>query len=369
MIHSLDLPQKIIYGNGSIDSLGTELKNIGEKFLLLTGEQSLKKSGALDKILEDIKRHKLDVIIITGIPPEPSMEIAQQLCDKIVGNNFDGIIGIGGGSVMDMAKIIAFRIKTKANILEYKGKEIEEALPIIAVPTTAGTGSEATRFAVITDKEKKDKFILMGKALIPTLSIIDPELTFTMSPLVTASTGIDAFSHALESYLSRNSTCMVECYSRSALVDIYNFLPKSVLENSTYAKERMAYAAFWAGIAINNTKTTLVHAMSRPLGGIYNIPHGIANGILLPAYLRFNAPFIPDEKLKFLKNLFNGDPAEKMEDFLKTLNLPTKISQVTSQPLDLDLLIKRTLEAKFNVENNLRPVKEEDIYYLFQEVM
>lgn len=369
MIHTLELPKKIIYGRGSILLIGNELKKLGNKFLFITGESSLKRSGFLDKIMDEVNKNKLEITAITGIPPEPTLEVVHRICDKIVGNNFDGVVGIGGGSVMDTAKIIAFRLKTKLSPIEAKGKEIEEALPIIAIPTTAGTGSEATRFAVITDETTKDKFIIMGKALIPSLTIIDPELTFTMSPLVASSTGIDAFCHAIESYLSRNSTCMIECYSKSAIVDIYNNLPEAVINKSEIAKEKMAYAAFWAGIAINNTKTTLIHAMSRPLGGMYKIPHGIANGILLPAYLRFNAPFISPEKYRFLRNILGGEPAEKVEEFLKLLNLPTKISQVIQEKLDLDLLVKRTLEAKFNVENNLRPVQKEDIYNLFMEVM
>lgn len=365
----LEFPKRIIYGRGSISHIGSELKKIGNKFLFLTGESSLKRSGHLDKIMDEIKKNDLNVMVITGIPSEPNLDVVFQICNRITGNNFDGIVGIGGGSVMDMAKIIAFRIKTKLNPIDARGKEVEDALPIIAIPTTAGTGSEATKFAVITDETTKDKFIIMGKALIPTLTIIDPELTFTMSPLVAASTGIDAFCHAIESYLSRNSTPMIECFSKSAIVDIYNFLPEAVLKQSESAKEKMAYAAFWAGVAINNTKTTLVHAMSRPLGGIYKIPHGIANGILLPAYLRFNAPFISEEKYKFLKTFFEGDPAEKVEELIKKLNLPTRISQVVREELDIDLLVKRTMEAKFNVENNIRPVKEEDVYNLFCEVM
>ncbi len=369
MTNILEIPKKVIYGRGSISVIGSELKKIGNKFLFLTGESSLKKSGHLDRIMEEVKKYNLEVIVITGIPSEPSVDVVYQICDKITGNNFDGVVGIGGGSVMDMAKIIAFRLKTKLNPTDVKGKEAEDALPIIAVPTTSGTGSEATKFAVITDDIAKDKFIIMGSALIPILAIIDPELSFTMSPLVAASTGIDAFSHAIESYLSRNSTPMVEYFSKSAIVDIYNFLPEAVLKQSESAKERMAYAAFWAGVAINNTKTALLHAMSRPLGGIYKIPHGIANGILLPAYLRFNTPFISDEKYKFLKNTLGGDPPEKVEELIKKLNLPTKISQVVRENLDLDLLVKRTMEAKFNVENNIRPVKEDDIYNLFYEVM
>ncbi|HOJ92568.1 MAG TPA: iron-containing alcohol dehydrogenase [Dictyoglomaceae bacterium] len=369
MFYTLELPKKILYGRGSINTLGSELKNIGSKFIFLTGEASLKRSGYLDRIMEDLEKHEINVVLITGIPSEPTSDIIYQICHKIVGDNFDGVIGVGDGSVMDTAKVIAIGLKAKKDMRELRGIEIEDALPIVASPTTAGTGSETTRFAVITDKENKNKFLLMGKALVPTLSIIDPELTFSMSSLVTAYTGIDAFSHALESYLSRGSNVTIDIFSKSAIEEIYRTLPEAVLENSEDAKERMAYAAFRAGIAIDNAKTNLIHAMSCPLEDIYSIPHGIANGILLPAYLRFNAPFIPTEKYKFLKDIFGGNPSEKVEEFLEMVNLPLKISQATSEDVDVDLLVRRTMEAKCNLENNLRPVTEEDVYNLFKEVL
>jgi len=366
----LELPKKIIYGIDTINQLPEEAIMIGKKFSLFCGEASLKKSGYLEKILELLEMKGLEIQIINGITPEPNIPLVLEILNKVKEYKPDGIIAIGGGSVIDTAKVVSALIATNSSISELRGKEIEFSIPIIASPTTAGTGSEVTRFAVITDLDTKDKFILYGKALIPQIAIIDPKLTFTMSPLVASATGIDALSHAIESFLSRSATCTTDLWAKGALETLWNNLIPSILENSLYSKERVSYASFWAGVAINNTKTTLVHAMSRPLGGLYNIIHGIANGILLPPYLRFNAPFIPQEKMSYLKNLMGGYPPDKIEELLKNLNLPTKISQLIDKDrIDIKLLVERAKSAKMNIDNNLGPVREEDIYAIYMEVL
>ncbi|MGB9857160.1 MAG: iron-containing alcohol dehydrogenase family protein [Dictyoglomaceae bacterium] len=366
----LELPGKIIYGIDSINQLPLEVVSFGKRFSFFCGETSLKKSGFFDKILDSLDKHGLDVQVVSGISPEPNIYFIGEILNRVEEYNPDGIIAIGGGSVIDTAKIVSALLASKRTIFELRGKEIESALPIIAVPTTAGTGSEVTRFAVATDPEMKDKFLLFGKALIPKVAIIDPQLTFTMSPLVASTTGIDALCHAIESYLSRSSTPTTDIWAKGAIETLWNNLTPAILENSLQSKEKVSYAAFWAGVAINNTKTTLVHAMSRPLGGVYNVIHGIANGILLPAYLRFNAPFIPHEKMNFLKMLMGGYPPDKVEELLVKLNLPTRLSQViTQEKINIQLLVERAKSAQMNILNNIRLVTEDDIYAIYEEVL
>ncbi|MEN2984482.1 MAG: iron-containing alcohol dehydrogenase [Dictyoglomaceae bacterium] len=365
----LELPQRIIYGSGSIEQLPIEAVKFGKKFSFFCGESSLKRNGFFDKILDFFDKYDLEVQVISGITPEPDIHSIANLFNRAKDYKPDGIIAVGGGSVIDSAKIVSALLATNMNIFELRGKEIEEALPIIAVPTTAGTGSEATRFAVVTDPELKDKFLLFGKALIPKVAIVDPELTFSMSSLVAGVTGIDALSHAIESFLSRSSTPYTDIWAKEAIETLWNNLIPAILENSTSSKEKVSYASFWAGVAINNTKTTLVHAMSRPLGGVYNVIHGIANGILLPAYLRYNAPFIPHEKMNYLKFLMGGYPPEKIEELLKKLNLPLRLSQVIREKIDIQLLVEKAKTSQININNNIRPVKEEDIFALYEEVL
>lgn len=365
----LELPQRIIYGIGSIDQLPIEATSFGKKFSFFCGESSLKKSGFFDKILDSLDKYGLEIQVISGVTPEPNIYLIDELLKRAKGFNPDGVIAIGGGSVIDSAKIVSALLSTDKTIFELKGKEIEEALPIIAVPTTAGTGSEATRFAVVTDPEMRDKFLLYGKALIPKVAIVDPELTFTMSPLVAGATGIDALCHAIESFLSRSSTPYTDVWAKEAIETLWHNLTPAITKNSIPSKEKVSYASFWAGVAINNTKTTLVHAMSRPLGGVYNVIHGIANGILLPPYLRYNAPFIPHEKMNYLKYLMGGYPPEKIEELLKKLNLPLRLSQVIREEIDIQLLVDKAKTSHINISNNIRPVKEEDIFALYEEVL
>ncbi|PMQ01987.1 MAG: 1,3-propanediol dehydrogenase [Dictyoglomus sp. NZ13-RE01] len=367
----LELPGKIIYGVETINSLSSEAVQLGRKFSFFCGENSLKRSGYFDKILSSLDKAGLEIQVVSGIPPEPNVNLINEILSKVKEFKPDAIIAIGGGSVIDTAKIVSALLADKtATIFDLKGKEIEKAYPIIASPTTAGTGSEVTRFAVATDLETKDKFILFGKALIPKVAIIDPQLTYTMSPLVASATGIDALSHAIESFLSKSATCTTDIWAKSAIEALWNHLIPAILEDSNYSKERVSYSAFWAGVAINNTKTTLVHAMSRPLGGLYGVIHGIANGILLPAYLRFCAPVIPQEKMNFLKTVMKGYPPDKIEELLNTLKLPLRLSQVISRDkININLLVERAKSAVMNIENTLRPVKDEDIYALYEEVI
>lgn len=365
----LELPQRIIYGLGSIDQIPVEAMAFGKKFSFFCGESSLKRSGFFNKILDSLDKYGLEIQVISGITPEPDIPSVNELLNRVKTYNPHGIIAIGGGSVIDSAKIVSALIATNKNIFELRGKEIEEALPIIAVPTTSGTGSEATRFAVITNPEIRDKFLLFGKALIPKVAIVDPELTFTMSVIIASATGIDALCHAIESFLSRSSTPYTDIWAKEAIEILWNNLVPAIIENSLPSKEKISYAAFWAGVAINNTKTTLVHAMSRPLGGVYNVIHGIANGILLPAYLRYNAPFIPHEKMNYLKYLMGGYPPERVEELLQKLNLPTRLSQVIRGEIDIQLLVNKAKDAQMNINNNMRQVKEEDIYALYEEVL
>ncbi|MCX7846250.1 MAG: iron-containing alcohol dehydrogenase [Dictyoglomaceae bacterium] len=368
-MHILELPQRIIYGIGSIEQLPIEAVAFGKKFSFFCGESSLKRSGFLDKILDSFDKYGLEIQVISGVTPEPNIHSIAELLNRVKNYNPHGIIAVGGGSVIDSAKIISALLTRNVNIFELRGKEIEDALPIIAVPTTAGTGSEATRFAVITDPEMRDKFLLSGKALIPKVALVDPELTFTMSPLVAVATGIDALSHAIESFLSRSSTPYTDIWAKEAIATLWHNLVPAINENSLPSKEKVSYAAFWAGVAINNAKTTLIHAMSRPLGGVYNVIHGIANGILLPAYLRYNAPFIPHEKMNFLKHLMGGYPPEKVENLLRELNFPLKLSQVIREKIDIQLLVDKAKTSQMNINNNIRPVKEEDIFALYEEVL
>ncbi len=363
----LELPQVIMYGIDSIDSLGEEVKKIGSRPLIVCGKTSAKKSGALDRAISSLKRQGLAPEIFGEVNPEPEVGDVERGTEFAKSFGADVIIGIGGGSSMDVAKGIAVCLKTGKSITTLKGEEIRESLPVVNIPTTAGTGSEVTRFAVFTDPTVKEKFVVRGPGIVPKVAIIDPSLTYSMPPSVAASSGIDALSHAVESFMSNRSTLTTDMLALSAIDFINRYLEESVNTGSPSAREKVSYASFWAGMSFNNSSVVLVHAMSRPLGAFFHIPHGVSNGILLPHVVRFNAPNIGD-KLDALKKVFGKDPWDRISELLERVSLPTRISQFVKEDIDFSPLVEQVLNNA-STFNNPRPVSREDVFRLYKEAL
>lgn len=201
----------------------------------------------------------------------------------------DFTIGIGGGSPLDSAKAIMAMTVLDGEIADYIGKELEgEFPPLVLIPTTAGTGSETTKFTVVTDTKKDIKMLLKGEKLLPTLAVVDYELTISAPKGVTAATGMDALTHAVEAYTSRKANPLTDMYALSAIKRIFKYLPKAYKDGENKkAREEMALAAFEAGVCINNSSVTIVHGMSRPIGALFHVPHGISNAMLIKECLTF----------------------------------------------------------------------------------
>lgn len=363
----LELPQVIIYGIDSIDSLGEEVRKLGSRPLIVCGKTSAKKSGALDRAIDSLKKQGLTSEIFGEVNPEPEVGDIEKGIEIAKSFGADVIIGIGGGSPMDVAKGIAVCLKTGKPIIALKSEEIKESLPVVNIPTTAGTGSEVTRFAVFTDPTIKEKFVVRGPGIVPKVAIVDPSLTYSMPPSVAASSGIDALSHALESFMSNRSTLTTDMLAISAIDFINRYLEESVNTGSHSAREKVSYASFWAGMSFNNSSVVLVHAMSRPLGAFFHIPHGVSNGILLPHIVKFNAPSIGD-KLETLRRIFGKDPWDRIYELLERVNLPTRISQVVKGDIDFSPLVEQVLNNA-STFNNPRPVSREDVLRLYREAL
>ncbi|MGC8971561.1 MAG: iron-containing alcohol dehydrogenase family protein [bacterium] len=363
----LELPQVIVYGIDSIDSLGGEVKKLGTKPLIVCGKTSAKKSGAIDRAINSLSKQGITPEVFDKVNPEPEVGDVEMGVEIAKSFGADVIIGIGGGSPMDVAKGIAVCLKIGKPITALKGEEIKESLPVVNIPTTAGTGSEVTRFAVFTDPTIKEKFVVRGPGIVPKVAIIDPSLTYSMPPNVAASSGIDALSHAIESYMSNRSTLTTDMLAISAIDFINKYLEESVNTGNPSAREKIAYASFWAGMSFNNSSVVLVHAMSRPLGAFFHIPHGVSNGILLPYIVRFNASNIGD-KLDTLRKILGKDPWDRIWELLERINLPTKISQVVKEEIDFAPLVEQVLNNA-STFNNPRPVSREDVFRLYKEAL
>jgi 1,3-propanediol dehydrogenase/alcohol dehydrogenase len=283
-------PRTIIKGNGSILKAGIEAKKYGKKVMVVTSRSSTKKSGALDKVCTALKEEGLGYIIFDEVESDPSVHTVTKGAELCRAENVEVIVAIGGGSPLDAAKGIAIVASNGGDIRDYEKQGLKtDALPIVAIPTTAGTGSEVTRFTVITDTETKIKMLIAADSIVPQTAILDPELTVTMPKEVTAATGMDALTHAIEAYISKLATPMSSLFALEAIELIAaNIIPAVCNPDHMEARANMLYGQMYAGLAFSNASVALVHAMSRPLGAHFGVPHGVANAILLPTVMSYN---------------------------------------------------------------------------------
>lgn len=282
------IPNHTVVGTNVLGEAAPLLKKMGNKAFIVTGRH-VAVSDMMKQLTALLDENGIDCVIFDGITGEPTDTMIENGVEMLKSSGCDFIIGIGGGSPLDSAKAIAAMAVNEGSIADYNGKEITgEILPLAAIPTTAGTGSEATKFTVITDSEKGIKMLLKGDVLVPKLAIVDSSFTVGAPKSVTSATGLDALTHAVEAYTSRKSFSMTDTLAVSAVKRIMKYLPIAYREpDNSLAREQMSIAALEAGICINNSSVTIVHGMSRPIGALFHVPHGMSNAMLLKECLSF----------------------------------------------------------------------------------
>lgn len=282
------VPAKIISGTNVIDELGEHIKGKGTKALIVT-DQFMVKFGNAAKVENALKKVNVPYVIFDGANTEPTDKIVEAGLKVYKETACDFLVALGGGSPMDTAKAIAFMSVCKGKISDYMHTVIDMEVPyLVAIPTTAGTGSEATKNTIIADTENNVKMLLGGPSIIPALAVVDPTFTMTAPPKVTAATGVDALTHAIESYTSRKAQPLSDIFAISAVKKIHQNLPICYKDGKNVeARLQMSIAALEAGIAFNNASVTIVHGMSRPIGALFHIAHGVSNAVLLPACMEF----------------------------------------------------------------------------------
>lgn len=282
------IPNHTIVGTNVLGEAAPLLKKMGNKAFIVTGRH-VAVSDMMKQLTALLDENGIDCVIFDGITGEPTDTMIENGVEMLKSSGCDFIIGIGGGSPLDSAKAIAAMAVNEGSIADYNGKEITgEILPLAAIPTTAGTGSEATKFTVITDSEKGIKMLLKGDVLVPKLAIVDSSFTVGAPKSVTSATGLDALTHAVEAYTSRKAFSMTDTLAVSAVKRIMKYLPIAYKEpDNSLAREQMSIAALEAGICINNSSVTIVHGMSRPIGALFHVPHGMSNAMLLKECLSF----------------------------------------------------------------------------------
>lgn len=282
------IPNHTVVGTNVLGEAAPLLKKMGNKAFIVTGRH-VAVSYMMKQLTALLDKNGIDCVIFDGITGEPTDTMIENGVEMLKSSGCDFIIGIGGGSPLDSAKAIAAMTVNEGSIADYNGKEITgEILPLAAIPTTAGTGSEATKFTVITDSEKGIKMLLKGDVLVPKLAIVDSSFTVGAPKSVTSATGLDALTHAVEAYTSRKAFSMTDTLAVSAVKRIMKYLPIAYKEpDNSLAREQMSIAALEAGICINNSSVTIVHGMSRPIGALFHVPHGMSNAMLLKECLSF----------------------------------------------------------------------------------
>jgi len=281
-------PRKILSGKGALEKSGLYLQELGRKALIVT-DNIMVSTGNVQKVTKVLDENTIQYEVWPGINSEPTDKMVDQGIELYSRAGCDFLIALGGGSPIDAAKAIGALFTNKGSLTDYMGKELRTPLPnLVAIPTTAGTGSEATQVTIISDTTNNVKMLLKGAVLLPAFAIVDPDLTITSPAKVTAATGIDALTHAIEAYSSRKAQPLSDIFAMSACKRIFANLRQAYSNGSDFnARNQMSLASLEAGIAFNNSSVTLVHGMSRPIGALFHVPHGVSNAMLLVACLNF----------------------------------------------------------------------------------
>ena len=288
MAREFIVPGQMITGSGALEMAQNTLGTLGKKAMIVTDKVMID-LGNCAKVENALKSQNVEYTIYSEIAGEPTDTMIAKGLEQYKAEGCDFLVALGGGSPIDSMKAIGSLVKNGGNISDYMGKVIDvEMPPMVAIPTTAGTGSEATQFTIITDTKKDIKMLLKGKCLIPSLAIIDPQFTMTAPPKITAATGLDALCHAVEAYTSRKAQTLSDTFAMSAVKRIFRYLPVAFHDGKNEeARVQMSVAALEAGIAFNNASVTLIHGMSRPIGALFHVAHGLSNAMLMKECLGF----------------------------------------------------------------------------------
>lgn len=375
------MPRVNLMGAGSAESVGEQVKKFGKKALIVT-DVFLAKNGIADQVAANIKEAGLEVVIYPGAEPNPTDKNVHDGLTVLKENNCDVIVSLGGGSSHDCAKGIGIVAGNGGNIRDYEGldKMTKPMMPLIAVNTTAGTGSEMTRFCIITNTDTHVKMAIVDWQCTPNVAVNDPLLMVGMPPSLTAATGMDALTHAVEAYVSTQATPITDANALMAIKLIAGNLRQAVANGQDFeARDKMAYAEFLGGMAFNNASLGYVHAMAHQLGGFYNLPHGVCNAILLPYVEEFNLIARLErfadiaealgENIEGLSTREAADVALKaIRQLSKDVGIPDSLAELGVKEEDLKTMAENAMKDACSFTNP-RTAKLDDIIRIFQRAL
>lgn len=291
MTHAISVPRTMRIGGGSIDETGAVLSDLGARRPLIVTDAFLVSTGLVDRLVAALEAAGASVAVYSDTVPDPTTDSLAPAKAALAAHRADSVVGFGGGSPMDTAKALAVLGVNDKPMREFKAPNVYTgpALPIVAIPTTAGSGSEATQFTVITDSATDEKMLCIGTSFLPIAAIIDYRLTMSMPARLTADTGIDALTHAVEAYVSRKANAFSDGLCLLAIRAIGQHIRRVVADgHDEQARAAMMIAATQAGMAFSNSSVALIHGMSRPIGAHFHVAHGLSNAMLFPAVTRYS---------------------------------------------------------------------------------
>lgn len=352
------VPSINIMGAGCLQELGPAISDLGFKKALVVTDKFLVSCGIAEKVTNVLKEQNIEFVIHDEVLPNPTCEVVNNGLIELKRHECDFVVSIGGGSPQDTAKAVALLATNGGDIRTYEGVNVtkNKALPIVAVNTTAGTSSEVTINYVITDEERHVKMVMVDKNSLVTITVNDPELMVNKPAALTAATGMDALTHAIETLVTPGAYAVTDATALDAVKIIFEYLPRAVKNGQDIeAREQMVYAIFLGGIAFSNAGLGNVHAMAHQLGGVYDLPHGVCNAMLLPHVEEVNAKHVPEKFVAIAKVLdydVKGKSAdecaayviERIKELSKEVGIPQTLEELGVKDIDLDLLADNAMK-------------------------
>ena len=376
------VPSINLMGAGCLNDLGATVNDLGFKKAFVVTDNFLMGNGVASKVLKVLECAGISYEVYSEVVPNPTCKNVHDGLERLKGTDCDFLVSIGGGSPQDTAKAIGILATNGGHIKEYEGVNLSKnkSLPIVAVNTTAGTSSEVTINYVVTDEERHVKMVMVDKNSLATVTVNDPELMVEKPASLTAATGMDALTHAIETIVTPGAYPVSDATALAAVKIIFDYLPRAV-ENGhdIEAREQMVYAVFLGGIAFSNAGLGNVHAMAHQLGGIYNLPHGVCNAMLLPYVEEENAKYVP-EKFVSIANVLGYDVEGKsaqecaafvvdsMKELAKKVGIPATLGELGVNDVDFDLLAENAMKDICAPGNPVEFTKEQ-IIELYKKIV
>jgi len=361
-------------GSGAVSELTRALRSLEARKVLVVTDPGVLRAGIYERIKTALAEAAVGVELFDQVKPDPSTTFVQSAAEQARQARVDAVIGLGGGSSIDTAKMAAALAANRREVDEYLGGAAFEkpVLPILAVPTTAGTGSEATHIAILSDEAAQVKKGLVSVRLMPRFAFLDPELTLGLPPAITATTGMDALCHAIESFTSVNASQYSEVLSLRAIELLNGHIVEAFRNGgNALAREKMLLGSFLAGIAFANAGVTAVHAFAYPLGGMFHVAHGLANSLMLPVILRFNAVSARERFQPIGRLMSQGGTADtvvqRVEELLGILQLPRNLAAVGIPADALEPMAQAVVQITRLLNNNPRKVTLQDARAIYRE--